>query len=278
MTITELLNDAKEQLLVSSSTPHLDAEFLLMRVLAVGRSYLYTHPEKKLTSQQLDFWYSMLQQRLSGRPMAYILGQQEFWSLNLKVTSDVLIPRSETELLVEIALQKLPRNEILNVADLGTGSGAIALALAHERPHWRVFATDLSAEALILAKENAANLKIENIDFFCGDWCCALPEMKYDAIVANPPYIAISDQNVAASVRQFEPHAALFSKEDGLEAIRLIAGQARSILRVGGWLFLEHGFLQGTAVVEILQGFGYRDVCDHLDLAGHGRVVKGMLL
>jgi len=278
MIIAELLNDATAQLATNSATPRLDAELLLMKILAVDRGYFYIHPERKLTTEQLECWYPMLQQRLSGRPIAYILGQQEFWSLKLKVTSDVLIPRKETELLVEIALQKLPKNEVLSVADLGTGSGAIALALARERSNWRIFATDLSVEALILAKENAINLKIENVEFFCGDWCCALPEIKYEAIIANPPYIDFSDQNVAASVRQFEPYVALFAKDDGLEAIRLIADQARSHLKTGGWLFLEHGFLQGAAVVEILRDFGYCDVCDHLDLAGYGRAVAGRLL
>lgn len=273
-TITQTLQQATAQLSPTSDTARLDAEILLAFVLNENRTYLFTWPEKQITADQEDSFTQLLKRRLAGEPIAYIVGTQEFWSLSLKVTPDTLIPRPETELLVELALQQIPDDAQQNILDLGTGSGAIALAMAKERPACRVTGIDQSKQALIVAEDNARNLQITNVQFQQGHWLRELdPSMQFDVIVSNPPYIASHDPHLFQGDVRFEPDAALASGIDGLNDIREIAVQARALLPAEGWLFLEHGYDQSQAISELLAQLGYKNITDHNDLANLPRVV-----
>jgi release factor glutamine methyltransferase len=249
-----------------------DAELLLMHALGVDRAWLYAHADDSIDAAGVARFDELVARRAAGAPMAYLIGQREFWSLDLRVTPDVLIPRPETELLVELALQKIPQGEKLDLADLGTGSGAIALALARERPHAQVLATDASAAALAVARSNAQRLGIANIDFAHGDWCAALGERTFDVIVSNPPYIAASDAHLTQGDLRHEPRAALASGVDGLDAIRHIVRTASANLKTGGWLLLEHGHDQGTAVSELFAQSGFVESFTARDLEARERV------
>jgi release factor glutamine methyltransferase len=207
--------------------------------------------------------------------MAYITGARAFWSLDLGVTPDVLVPRAETELLVELALQRIEAQAQVDIADLGTGSGAIALAIAHERSRAHVLATDASDAALAVARSNATALGLRNVTFAIGDWCAALGTRSFDMIVSNPPYIAHGDAHLARGDLRFEPRAALASGPDGLDAIRAIARDAAAPLRHGGWLLFEHGFEQGDAVRDILQKSGFVELFTAPDIEGRDRVSGG---
>jgi release factor glutamine methyltransferase len=204
-----------------------------------------------------------------------VLGEKEFWSLPLAVTPDVLVPRPETELVVELALTHLPRDRESRVLDLAAGSGAIALAIAHERPRATVIGTDNSAAAISVARRNASRLRLRNVDFAVGSWFDPVAEERFDLIASNPPYIAEGDDRVEPGVRRFEPHGALFAGTDGLEALRMITGTAGRHLLPGGWLVVEHGDRQGRAVRELLSTAGFVDVTTHQDLAGLDRCTEG---
>jgi release factor glutamine methyltransferase len=208
-----------------------------------------------------------------GKPLAYILGHQEFWSLDLMVNEDVLIPRPETELLVESILDIKLHQANLTIADLGTGSGAIALALAASMPNATVYATDLSEKAIAIAKLNAERLSVKNIHFVVGDWFSALPAMQFDVIVSNPPYVGRNDPFLAKNVADYEPHLALFAENDGLKAINDIIHYAPAYLKPGGHLFLEHGFQQAERISNIFAEVGYTDMTFKKDLAGLDRVI-----
>jgi release factor glutamine methyltransferase len=214
----------------------------------------------------------LLERRARGEPVAYITGSRGFWSLELEVTPATLIPRPETELLVELALQRLPRDSACAVADLGTGSGAIALALASERPHCRVTATDASEAALEVARRNAARLGIGNVVFAQGDWMAPLGDDRFGLIVSNPPYIEAGDAHLARGDLRFEPPTALASGNDGLDDIRRIVASAREHLLPGGWLLFEHGWNQGDAARALLDQAGYTDVFTAQDLEQRDRV------
>lgn len=252
----------------------LDAELLLAFILAQSRSFVLAHPEVLLNSTEAAEFSKLLERRIAGEPIAYILGQQEFWSLDLSVNSDVLIPRPETELLVQTVLENLPINERLNIADLGTGSGAIALALAVERPQWRIIATDISPAALELAEINAKQLNLNNVEFVLSDWCQNLPNLSYTAILSNPPYLAADDPHLPSLV--YEPKLALVAAEQGLQNFREIAEQARTYLAKDGLLCLEHGYEQGEAVQTILRDFSYRSVETLKDLAKLPRLTQAL--
>lgn len=271
--IKEALAEGRE-LIRGSETPVLDAELLLARVLGKSREYLYTWPERCLSEAQWLAFHRHCQRRAKGHPIAYLLGEREFWKMTLKVDSRVLIPRPDTELLVELVLKLLPL-ESARVADLGTGSGAIALALALERPQWQVTATDISAEALAVAKENARALGLSKVDFRGGSWCEPLGRERFDLIVSNPPYIEENDPHLQQGDVRFEPALALVAQEEGLADLREIAQRAPGHLQSGGWLLLEHGYRQGAAVRRILNSEGYRHVQSYGDLAGHERVSVG---
>jgi len=267
-TLQKLLSDATQQLAGVSASPRLDAEVLLAAALDRPRSYLHAWPEQALEPQQAARFAAWLKRRQADEPVAYLLCRREFWSLELEVTSDTLIPRPETELLVELALEQLPTHGAIQVADLGAGSGAIALALAVERPQAHVVATDSSLAALAVARRNAQRLHIANVEFRQGDWCTALAGERFDLIAANPPYIAATDPGWRGGALRFEPVAALVAGRDGLDALRVIIAQAPHCLKPGGWLLVEHGYDQGETVPLLLSERGFSKVSDHRDTAG----------
>lgn len=273
--LRELLADAVRCLAVVSETPRLDAEVLLAAALDRPRSYLHAGPERILEPEPAARFAAWLDRRRSGEPVAYLLGRREFWSLDLEVTPDTLIPRPETELLVELALERLPANRQVAVADLGAGSGAIALALAVERPLARIVATDQSTAALTVARRNAQRLEIHNVEFREGDWCAPLGNERVKMIVANPPYVAAADPRWRQGELRFEPPAALVSGADGLDALRTIITQAPEYLKPDGWLLVEHGYDQGESVPSLLWARGFVAVCDHRDAAGISRTSGG---
>jgi release factor glutamine methyltransferase len=258
----------------ASFTPRLDAEILLAYVLGKPRSYLYTWPDAKLKTSQWQHFETLLTRRCQGEPIAYIVGYREFWSLTLKVTPATLIPRAETERLVELALDHIPHHSQTPVADLGTGSGAIALAIAHERPHARVVATDRDPAALAVAQHNARHLDID-LELRQGDWCKALDGEQFAVIISNPPYLAETDLHLQQGDLRFEPSSALIADADGLDAIQTIVKQALTHLQPGGWLFLEHGCDQATDVSNLLSSTGYSSVAVYRDDAGLERVACG---
>ena len=257
---------------VPAAGPELDAQLLLAHALGVPRVRLKSHPETVVPAAAARRFAELLQRRVQGEPVAYLTGIRDFWSLPLTVTPAVLVPRPETELLVERALALHP-GAAARVADLGTGSGAIALALATERPEWRLVATDLSAAALAVARANAAALALAGVEFRQGDWFEPLGDERFDVLISNPPYVAGDDPALAALA--FEPRAALTPGADALACLRLLArGAPRHLVR-GGWLLLEHGTDQGEAVRRELVLAGFRHVRSHRDLAGHERMTEG---
>lgn len=276
-TIKQLITDG-EQALAGSDSARLDAEILLALAINNTRTWLYTWPEYVPSLPEQHMYLDLLRRRQDGEPIAYLVHRKEFWGLDLKVNRHVLIPRPETELLVQTVLDALAGNLAARVADLGTGSGAVALALASGRPQWQVVATDISADALALAKENADRLDIDNVSFLQGEWLAPLEGMTLDAIVANPPYIAEGDPHLGQGDVRFEPVHALVSADNGLADIRQIAADSPPCLAAGGWLMLEHGFEQGAAVREIFAAAGFSDVTTHRDLAGHERVTAGQVI
>jgi len=276
-TVSDALHTATTMLSRGSSSARLDAELLLEYVTGLPRVSFRSAPERELPTAAGWSFQQLVMRRMKGEPVAYILGQQEFWSLLFEVTPAVLIPRPDTELLVERALTHLSKDTPVAVADLGTGSGAIAIAIAGERPQARVVATDASNEALCVASRNAGRLQAGNVAFLHGDWFAPLGGQRFDAIVSNPPYIAADDRDVAPEVRRFEPGPALFASNGGLECLTVISRQAPQYLRSGGWLLLEHGWKQAAQVRDLLVRNGFAHVRSHADLAGHERVTEGCL-
>ncbi len=269
--IEQALLQAAEQLR-ASDTPQLDAEVLLMHILGKPRSYLHAWPEAQLDTRQLAAFKTLVDQRATGQPVAHLTGKREFWSLDLEVSGHTLIPRPDTELLVEQALKKLSADRPLRILDAGTGSGAIALALANERPHWTVFASDRSLPCLTVARNNATRLKLDNVHFFAGDWCKAIARHSLDALISNPPYIAERDSHLGEGDVRFEPRSALTSGTDGLDDLRRLADEASRTLRPGAHLLLEHGFEQAREVRRLLEINRFTDTGSARDLAGHERV------
>lgn len=266
-----------EILEIETATARIEIQSLLQQVLGVARSYLLAHPEQRLSTVQQAAYGDLLQRRLQCEPIAYILGEREFFSLKFKVTPDTLIPRPETELLVELALQRIPTRRGCRVLDLGAGSGAIALSIGHARPSAEVIGVDTSAPALAVARENAQRLGVVNVRYVQSDWFAALHGQSFDLIVSNPPYIAAGDVHLSQGDVHFEPLSALVSGADGLDDIRLIVGQAGGFLENRGWLLLEHGYNQGAAVRDLLQQSGFSEVLSAKDIAGIERVSGGMI-
>ena len=254
-----------------------EAELLLAHVLGRTRAWLFAWPESVPDASQRDAFDRLVAARARGEPVAYLLGRRAFWSLDLAVTPAVLIPRPETELLVELALARLPDDRECAVADLGTGSGAIALSIARDRPRARVLATDASTAALDVARANAVRLGIGNIAFAQGDWCAALGDARFDAIVSNPPYIEAADPHLGQGDLRHEPLSALASGIDGLDAIRSIVAHAPDHLVPGGWLLLEHGWNQAGRVRELLAARGFAATGSQRDGNGHERVTFGAI-
>jgi release factor glutamine methyltransferase len=273
MLIRDLLADAAARL--GGAQARHEAELLLLHALQRPRSWLFAHATDLLGQGERDSFHTLLARRVAGEPVAYITGQWGFWTLQLEVTPATLIPRPETELLVEQALARLPAEQPCAIADLGTGSGAIALALASERPLAQVMATDFSAEALAVATRNAARNTVANVAFAQGAWYAPLQGRRFDLIASNPPYIASDDPHLARGDLRFEPATALASGHDGLDDIRLIADGATAHLLPGGWLLLEHGWDQGAAIRALLQQVGLNEVETVQDLEQRDRVTLG---
>lgn len=257
-----------------SESPRLDAELLLEYVTGLSRTAFRTTPERGLPAQAGWAFQQLVMRRLKGEPIAYIRGQQEFWSLLLEVTPAVLIPRPETELVVERALEHLAGSATARVLDLGTGSGAIALALANQLPAIQMVASDASKEALAVAARNAGRLQVTNVTFMLSNWFAALPEALFDVIVSNPPYVAANDPDLSAEVRRTEPGMALIPGPTGFEAIESIVRESPRYLAPNGWLVLEHGWKQAATVRDLLVRTGFTHVRSHADLAGHERVTE----
>ena len=258
-----------------SESPRLDAEVLLTHVLGVPRAWLRAHAEDVVDAGAVRRYLALVERRAAGEPTAYLTGHREFWSLDLRVTPDVLVPRPETELLVEQALVRIPVDRACRVADLGTGSGAVALAIASERPLAEVVATDLSPGALSVARANAMRLYIANIRFIEGEWFAGFQGGDFDLIVSNPPYVAAGDPHLERGDLRFEPRNALAAGMDGLDAIGAIAAQSYARLVPGGGLLLEHGSEQGDAVRALLMDKGFSGVWTSRDHAGLERVTGG---
>lgn len=271
--IKNLLTVAREKL-AGSPAARFEAEILMAHVLETTRSFLYANPEMELPDSRSDAFKQLIKQRAQGQPIAYLTESSEFWSLPLKVNPAVLIPRPDTERLVEVALSKTPRNADWRIADLGTGSGAIALAIASERPKCEIHATDISAAAIEVALENASRLGFGHVHFHCGSWSEPL-RGKFHLVVSNPPYIDANDPHLASGDLRFEPRNALCPGADGLSAIREISLLAKAMLVDGGWLMLEHGWKQGPATRHALQEAAYTRLETLQDLQGHDRVTIG---
>jgi release factor glutamine methyltransferase len=252
-----------------------EAEVLLAHALGRERSWLYAHADAVPDPDAVALFDGLLQRRIDGTPLAHLLGRRAFWRLDLAVTPDTLVPRPETELLVELALERLPADSACAVLDLGTGSGAIALALALERPLARVTAVDASEAALEVARANAREHGLAHVEFVLSDWLAALAGRTFDLVASNPPYLADDDPHLAAGELRHEPRAALVSGADGLDAIRRIAVDALRATREGGWLLVEHGWTQGAQARAILERAGWRDVKTDRDLEGRDRVTLG---
>ena len=308
MNLSEAFKTAAKQICaklnLSTSESKLEAQLLLQHTLNVNRAWLIAHEHENLPPNIHEAYRAVLQKRLNGEPIAYILGVREFYGLKLKVTPDILIPRPDTETLVEAALAKIPqnplspttsfrrksessdvmtldsdfrRNDELKILDLGTGTGAIALAIAKHRPLAQVIAIDVSENALKIAQENAQNLQITNVQFILSDWFSALKNQHFDLIVSNPPYIEANDAHLKQGDLRFEPLIALASGQDGLDDIRSIIQIAPQHLNPHGWLMLEHGYNQAESVAALLKQAGFSNISHAQDLAGINRVTLGRL-
>jgi|TARA_B110000879_G_scaffold195204_1_gene263692 release factor glutamine methyltransferase len=257
-----------------SDTAVVDCELLLCYVLDVDRSYLKTWPDRELSSTDSEKFQQLLERRIQGEPVAYLIGTQGFWTLDLNVSPDTLIPRPETELLVEAALEiDLPQQA--RVLDLGTGTGAIALALASERSQWQISAVDLMPKAVQLAKANCQRHQLDNVDIFQSSWFAEIPAQRFNLIVSNPPYIENEDAHLTQGDVRFEPASALVSGTDGLDDLRLLIAESVDYLAASGWLMVEHGFQQGPAVRELFGLAGFTLVETRQDLNGHERITFG---
>ena len=277
MIVRDVLEHAVTQLEPVHESGRLDAEVLLAFVLGKARHHPYAFPEQRLEPELADRYRSLVARRVNGEPVAYLTGEREFWSLTFKVTPDTLIPRPETERLVELALELTPTDQRLLIVDLGTGSGAIAITIACERPRCEVVAVDNCEPALAVARENAERHALHNIDFRKGDWGSALDTGLVDLIVANPPYVREGDPHLSRGDVRFEPRGALVAGEDGLSAIRMICQSAITCLRPGGFLLLEHGADQRTAVGDLLAANRYDSIRHHQDYAERDRVTQGRM-
>ncbi len=273
--IQATLAEATTRLETLSDSALLDAEVLLCQVLDKPRSHLRAWPEKQLNvAAESQFW-KLLEQRQQGVPIAYLTGKKEFWSRDFNVSPDVLIPRPDTELLIELCLKLLENQQNSRLIDLGTGSGIIAITLAAERPEIEIVATDLSDKALDIAKANAKIHKVNNIRFKKSSWFNEITQNEFDLVISNPPYIASNDVHLTQGDLRFEPDSALISENQGLQDIQTIIKQARQHLKSAGRLLIEHGFDQALAVQELFAIFLYQKIKTHTDLAGNPRVTTG---
>ncbi len=273
--IKSALAQAAERLAAVSDSALLDAEILLCRVLDKERSHLRAWPDKCLQAEHASTFWTLVEERQQGKPIAYILSSREFWSREFYVTPDVLIPRPDTELLIELSLKLLPEDQPASLIDLGTGSGIIAITLAAERPQAKVSAADISLAALAIAKHNALRHQLSGIRFYHSNWFDQVPAGTFDLIISNPPYISENDSHLQQGDIRFEPQSALVATQQGLSDIQIIAGQARSRLKNQGHLLIEHGYNQQQQVQAIFTELGYDQVQTYQDLSGQPRVTYG---
>lgn len=275
MTLSQTLTWLRQQLPPEEATR--EAELMLCRVTGLTRTQLRTYPEKDVSDTQQKQLSAWVQRRSQGEPLAYILGDTEFYGLKLSVTPDTLIPRQDTELLVDAALELIPERAPWTVLDMGTGTGAIAIAIAHHRPIAQVTALDASKASLAVAQDNACALRLPSIRFIHSDWFSALGQQRFDVIISNPPYIAQNDPHLQATSLPYEPISALTSGVDGLDDIRLLVQQAPKHLNSDGWLLLEHGYDQGAAVRHLMQSAGFSSIATHRDYGNNDRITLGQL-
>ncbi|QOJ21708.1 MAG: peptide chain release factor N(5)-glutamine methyltransferase [Gammaproteobacteria bacterium] len=254
-----------------------DAYMLLQYVLDATQAHLLTHPDQMLNAQQLEEFQCLVKRRIDGAPIAYLTGKRDFYDLTFKVNEAVLIPRPETELLVDLALQLIPLDRSCRVLDLGTGSGAIAITLAKHRPQSQITAVDVSPAAMAVCRQNAQNLQIDNLSLVMGSWFDELSGERFDLIVSNPPYVAHGDPHLQQGDLRFEPQMALSAGDDGLSCVNHIIHNAPDHLAENGWLLLEHGYDQASACRQLLQNRDFSNICSHPDLAGIMRVSGGQL-
>jgi release factor glutamine methyltransferase len=272
--IVDLLEQAGQKLLPASETAYLDAEVLLCHCLQKPRSFLRTWPEHQPSEPQLECFVDLIEQRSKGHPVAHLIGRREFWSREFCVTPEVLIPRPDSELIIELGLELLPLDRPSKVIDLGTGSGILAITLAAERPLADVIASDFSAAALQVARHNAERLATDNVRFRQAHWLDGLDETDFDLIVSNPPYIAADDPHLQQGDVRFEPQNALISPDDGLQDIEIIVEASRRHIRVDGTLLIEHGYNQLQPVQAIFSRHGYSRILTYRDLSGNPRVTS----
>lgn len=275
--IKAALRNASARLAESSSTARMDAELLLAYVLQKNRVYLYAHSEQALEVSQHKQFETLILKRLTGVPIAYLISQREFWSLPLYVTSDTLIPRPETELLIERALSLCGERAMCSVLELGTGTGAISIALATEKPNWNILATDFSQAALLVAQKNAEQHQAQNIRLMHSNWFESIPKQTFDLIISNPPYLAEQDPHQHRGDLRFEPKQALVSGANGLEDLTQLIQESRGYLTSGGLLLLEHGYEQGKAVMNTFLDASYENIQCWQDAAGLDRVSGGWI-
>lgn len=275
--IKSVLAKAAATLTSISDSALLDAEVLLCLALDKPRSYLRAWPDKPLQPAQLTAFTALLEQRQQGTPIAYITGNREFWSREFQVGPEVLIPRPDTELLIELSLKLIPLDQPCNIIDLGTGSGIIAITLAAERPQAHISATDFSQAALDIARRNADKHRISNIEFYRSDWFKGIPQHAFNLIISNPPYIAEDDPHLHQGDLRFEPQTALSAPEQGLADISIIATAARNYLAPNGHLLIEHGYNQQQPVQALFQALHYDQVKTYTDLSGQPRATYGLM-
>lgn len=272
VSIEKAVRGATEQLRAISDAPRLEAELLMARAIDMPRSFLYAHPEDELDAGSLQRLEDTVERRLAGEPLAYITGVREFWSMELAVSPATLVPRPETELLVDVALRDIPGKAAWNILDLGTGSGAIAIAIGHERPHCAITAVDISGEALAVARQNANRNGVGNIEFIEGDWTMPLAGRRFDVIVSNPPYVG--DGDAALHALRAEPRAALAAGPDGMAAIDVLARDCPAIIAPAGLFVVEHGAEQKESVAERLLAYGWGQIRCYDDYSGFPRVTS----
>lgn len=272
MNIAEALQYGKREL-TGSDSPEIDCRVLLCHVLDCQTSYLHAWSDTLLTKKQQTQWYGLIEQRQQGQPVAYLTGQRGFWTLDLKVTPDTLIPRPDTELLVSLALEKLEPK--MRVADLGTGSGAIALSLASEQPSSQIIAMDFSMAALIVARENMMINQLQNVLFWQGSWLTAAADNSFDMVISNPPYIEVNNIHLSEGDLRYEPQSALVSGVDGLDDIRVIVEDSQRCLKQDGWLMVEHGYNQAEKIRILFKISGFKNVSSRQDFGGNERVTMG---
>jgi release factor glutamine methyltransferase len=277
MNIQQALKQANHDLIDSSSSATLDAQILLTHILHCNSAHLLAWPDKELDPEQTASYQSLIKQRQAGKPVAHLTGLREFWSLDFFVNDSTLIPRPETETLVEFVLNKFADKKSLKLIDMGTGTGAIAISIATEKPDWEITASDISTEALKLAKKNSENHKLINTRFIQSNWFENIKQKNFDIIISNPPYIAENDPHLQQGDVRFEPQRALTSGETGMDDIKHLCQHAKNYLVQNGWLIVEHGYDQEKPVFDCFLEHGFIQIEQSTDLLGHTRMTAGKI-